>query len=234
MGAWLSTKKVCSFSSQRQLSQKHRMLVGSGHGNVGHSFQPLHAKSEEPLGTWSLMSSGKGSNGTNTDQSQPLLQRMSRWSTAWENFHCFPALKAMFGIFVGKLYLIMASLVRNLSSGTVKQTCQIFIHMFSKHTPVFLWLVWSCDLGFSVFIYFSFNNVNILCWDNRVRVGRHGSFQMMRETQATSSRLGKLPAGSQGEFTQDMKRNLTEEIKGGLLLLPQTDRDYSRSKTNHG
>lgn len=57
---------------------------------------------------------------------------------------------------------------------------------------------------------------------------------MMGETQATSSRLGKLPAGSRGEFTQDMKRNLTEEIKGGLLLLPQTDRDYSYSETNHG
>lgn len=45
----------------------------------------------------------------------------------------FPALQAVFDIFVCKL--IMVSLVQNLSSKTVKQTCQIFIHMLSKHTP---------------------------------------------------------------------------------------------------
>lgn len=48
MGAWLSTKKVFSFSSQGKLSQKHTVPHGSDHGNRGQSFHIIHAVARVP------------------------------------------------------------------------------------------------------------------------------------------------------------------------------------------
>lgn len=67
-----------------------------------------------------------------------------------------------------------------------------------------------------------------------MRAGRRGSFEMVGETQTTSSRLGKLPVVSRDEFKQDVKRNFSEEIKKAFSFSPQTDKDYLCSETNHG
>lgn len=67
-----------------------------------------------------------------------------------------------------------------------------------------------------------------------MRAGRCGSFEMVGETQTTSSRLGKLPVASRDEFKQDAKRNFSEEIKGAFSFSPQTDKDYLCSGANYG
>lgn len=67
-----------------------------------------------------------------------------------------------------------------------------------------------------------------------MRAGRRGSFEMVGETQTTSSRLGKLSVASRDEFRQAVKRNFSKEIKGAFSFSPQTDKDYLCSGTNHG